>query len=132
MAAEAGLELKAPEVLANTHLALSMAEFARDAGLFEPFHSRLFQAYFQEGQNISEPAVLLTAAREAGLTGPDLEKELTAESYEARLARVRQEATELEIEGVPTFLIKGMRVVGAQPYELIAEMVERAGARRRA
>jgi predicted DsbA family dithiol-disulfide isomerase len=38
----------------------------------------------------------------------------------------------LGITGVPTFVVDGQRLVGAQPYEVLTEFVESAGARRRA
>jgi predicted DsbA family dithiol-disulfide isomerase len=37
----------------------------------------------------------------------------------------------LGVTGVPTFVAGGYGVVGAQPYEMLAQLVEKAGARRR-
>ena len=131
LAAESGLAMRSPDPLANTHLALLAAEFARDAGLFEPFHRRLFEVYFQEAQNIGERPVLLAAAREVGLDVAQLEQALGSERYEERLVEVQREAGRLGVSGIPAFLMEGMWLVGAQPQELLRRMAERAGARRR-
>ncbi len=131
LAAESRLVIRSPEVLANTHLALQAAEFARDAGCLEPFHRRLFAAYFQEGQNIGERDVLLKTARRAGLDVGQLGEALATGRYEERVAEAWREARELGIDGVPTFLMEGMRLVGAQPYELLRQIAERAGAQRK-
>src|SRR6266853_2070796 len=37
----------------------------------------------------------------------------------------------LGVTGVPTFVAGGYGVVGAQPYEMLAQLVEKAGASRR-
>lgn len=132
LAAESGLSMGSPDPLANTHLALLAAEFARDAGRFEPFHRRLFEAYFQEGQNIGERPVLRAAAQEVGLDLARLEQALDSERYEERLEEVRREAGTLGISGIPTFVMEGMWLVGAQPQELLRRMAERAGAQKRA
>ena len=44
--------MKAPDVLANSRLALQAAEFARENGRGDTFDERVFRAYFSEGLNI--------------------------------------------------------------------------------
>ena len=131
LAAECGLTMRSPDPLANTHGALRAAEFARDAGLFEPFHRRLFEVYFQEGQNIGQRAVLLATGGEVGLDVAGLAEALDGGRYEDRLAAAQEEAGRLGISGIPTFLMEGMWLIGAQPIEMLRRMAERAGAQRR-
>ncbi|MGH7348293.1 MAG: DsbA family protein, partial [Candidatus Rokuibacteriota bacterium] len=38
---------------------------------------------------------------------------------------------QLGVTGVPTFVAGGYGVVGAQPYEMLEQLVAKAGARRR-
>jgi len=46
LAEAAGVVMKAPEVLANSRLALQAAEFARENGKGAQFDERVYQAYF--------------------------------------------------------------------------------------
>lgn len=86
LAAEAGLVMSSPSILANTHLALESAEFARDrGGAFVTFHRRLFEAYFQDGLNIGSPEVLVKLAEEVGLHADELRTALAEHRYRARL-----------------------------------------------
>ena len=52
LAEAAGVMMKAPDVLANSRLALQAAEFARENGRGDTFDERVFRAYFSEGLNI--------------------------------------------------------------------------------
>jgi predicted DsbA family dithiol-disulfide isomerase len=42
-----------------------------------------------------------------------------------------REAAAAGVTGIPTFDVGGERVVGAQPYDVLAAAVERQGGRRR-
>jgi predicted DsbA family dithiol-disulfide isomerase len=131
LAAESGLVMHSPDPLANTHLALQAAEFARESGYFEAFHERLFVLYFHEGRNIGDREVLRSAAREVGLDVEQLDEALDTGRYEPRLAEVRRQVTEMGMNGVPAFLMEGIWLVGVQPDELMRRLVERAGAQKR-
>lgn len=128
LAADAGLEMTPPSVVANTHLALEAAEFARQQGGFESLHRRLFEAYYQDGMNIGDPEVLVELVKQAGLDGDELRKALAERRYQRQLDEVREESWRLGITGVPTFFVSGQRVVGAQPYEVLRQAALSAGA----
>ncbi len=53
--------------LSNTRMALEVAEFARDVGRFEAFHHAMFKAYFTDGRDIGDRAVIRSVAEECGL-----------------------------------------------------------------
>lgn len=131
LAAEAGVVMCSPSILANTHLALEAAEFARERGVFTVLHRRLFEAYFHDGVNIGDPEALVKLAEEAGLDGEELRRALTERRYRAQLEEVTREARELGIDGTPTFIIGNLGVVGAQPYEVLRRAAIEAGARPR-
>ncbi|MFZ5815772.1 MAG: DsbA family oxidoreductase, partial [Bacillota bacterium] len=84
-AEELGLPFNPPPILANTRKALALAEYARDQGRLEDLHLPLFQAFFVEGQNLADEAVLREAAARAGLD-PDAALAAVKEGrYEQRL-----------------------------------------------
>ena len=55
-----GLEMHPPAVLTNSLLALEATEYARDQGKEPAFSSAVYQAYFQNGQNIGDIDVILS------------------------------------------------------------------------
>lgn len=131
LAADVGLEMRSPDVIANTHLALEAAEFARERGRFAALHRRIFEAYFQNGRNISEAEVLVELADEMGLDGQALRQALAERRYQGQLEQVTREAAELGVRSTPTYVIGDRRVVGAKPYEVLREQLISAGAKLR-
>ena len=131
LAATVGLEMCPPTLIANTHLALEAAEFARECGCFAAFHRRLFEAYFQDGKNIGDAAVLVALAVELGLDGEGLRLALAERRYQAQLDNVAREAARLGISGTPTFVIGNQHIGGAQPYDVLRKILVNAGAKPR-
>jgi predicted DsbA family dithiol-disulfide isomerase len=131
-------DLRPPGRLSNTRRALAIAQHARDAGRLEPYRAAAFDAYWRQGRDLEDDGDLAEVARAAGLApGPALR----AADDPAALARVdaaRREALAAGVTGIPTFDFganapgEPSRVVGCQPYEVLAEAARRAGARRRA
>lgn len=132
LADEAGLTLKSPRTIANTRMALEAAEFAREHGAFAELHRRLFEAYFQEGANISEIEVLIKLANDIGMDGVELRQALAERRYREKLEETTDDAHRCGVSGTPTFFIGDRCVVGAQPYENLRQASIRAGARPRA
>ena len=87
--------------------------------------SRLFKAYFEEGQDIGDRAILLDMA-----TGAGLDRAMTDRLFEsdADLDDVRARDTHARnrgVSGVPTFVIANQRVVaGAQAPELWLRVID--------
>ncbi|KAI9924540.1 hypothetical protein ASPWEDRAFT_112199 [Aspergillus wentii DTO 134E9] len=86
---------------------------------------KLFQAYFEEEKNITDPKVLLEAAVAGGLERGEVEKLLESEigqevDEEAERARRRT------VTGVPHFTIQGQYVIGgAEAPEVFLEVFEK-------
>ncbi len=117
-AAEFGLPMDPPPYMANTHGALLLAEYARDQGKAAEVHHRLFQAYFVEGRNLADPAVLRGAAEAAGLNPDEAMAALGNPEYEERIERSMAQARNYGVTGAPTFVIEDRyKIVGAQPYD---------------
>ena len=85
----------------------------------------LFQLYFGAGKDISDHAVLVSAAESAGMDGELVARLLGSE---ADLEEIRQEdatAREMGISGVPTFIIDGRYVLtGAQDSDVWRRVLE--------
>ncbi|SFT92782.1 DsbA family protein [Mesorhizobium sp. YR577] len=94
---------------------------------------RLFQLYFEEGQNIGDHAVLTEAAREAGMDAPVVEAMLATDTDRDAVANEAATASRMGITGVPCFLLEGKyAVMGAQESDTLADAIRQiAGAKAR-
>lgn len=87
---------------------------------------RLFRAYFSEGKVLSDHETLIDLAGEVGLPVDAVRACLDTETY-APLARAEEdEASALGVSGVPFFTIGRYAVEGAQPTELLLQVLNRA------
>jgi predicted DsbA family dithiol-disulfide isomerase len=126
MAAEAGLEMRPPAVLANSYLALEAQEFAIEQGRADDFEQRVFRAYFHDQANIGDRGVLLELARDAGLDAAQLDQALAQDRYAMRLKNAALVAHQRGVSGVPTFFIGESLLVGAQSTEVWRQVLQRA------
>jgi predicted DsbA family dithiol-disulfide isomerase len=132
MAAGVGLRLHRHERLINSRPALQAAEFAREQGRFEPMHRELFRAYWDEGRDVSDLAVLREVAATAGVDVAGMESAVKENRFADYLDARRAEAEDLMINGIPAHVIADRYLVmGAQPYELFERVVVKAGVPKR-
>lgn len=120
-----GLEMKSPELLANSRLALEAAEFAKECGKGEIFEERVFRAYFNENLNIGSQGVLGELAAEAGLDRDELNLALESKRYERRVNDNALAAHERGVDGVPTFFVGDYPLVGAQSEQVMRQILQR-------
>lgn len=118
-----GIEIKFPDFLPNSRLAIMSTRAAEEEGYFYDFYLRVYDAYWKEGQDIGDEEVLSKLAEEVGFSWDKVEDYLdsTAESdYQKTLERVKEE----EIVEVPTFMIDGKRFQGVKPYTEFQKYLE--------
>jgi predicted DsbA family dithiol-disulfide isomerase len=118
----------------NTRKALALDEWARDRGKLHEVRTALMDMYWRSGLDIEDDAVLARVVEEAGfsgLGGAVAIRESRAPEVLARVAAMGREAAAAGVTGIPTFDIGAERVVGAQPYQVLAEAVVRQGGRAR-
>jgi predicted DsbA family dithiol-disulfide isomerase len=120
-----GLDMKSPELLANSRLALEAAEFAKECGKAEVFEERVFRAYFNERLNIGSQGVLGELAAEVGLDSDDLDVALESNRYQQRLKDNALAAHERGVDGVPTFFVGDYPLVGAQSEQVMRQILHR-------
>jgi predicted DsbA family dithiol-disulfide isomerase len=133
MGAAVGLHLALHERLINSRPALQAAEFAREQGLFDAMHHELLKAYWDEGKNVSDMAVLREVAVRVGLDVAGMEAAVAEDRFGDYLDARRAEAEELGINGIPAHVIADRYLVmGAQPYELFEQVMAKVGVPKRA
>ena len=81
------------------------------------------RAYWEEGLNIGDPAVLHTLAAELDLE--DAAAPISADLYEEQIARATAQAHAIGINAIPAFLLdRRLIMLGAQPYEVFEQAFE--------
>ena len=123
------LPISPPRILSNSRLALEAAEFAFEAGKGEEFEARVFRAYFGEGANIGEGAVIGALAAETGIDRVELDGALKSGKYSLRLQNNSLDAHRRGLSGVPTLLINGFALAGAQSPDVMRQVIRRAAER---
>ncbi len=90
---------------------------------------RLFQLYFEEGENIGDHAVLAAAAGEAGMDRAVVESLLASDADRDAVAEEAATASRMGITGVPCFLFEGKyAVMGAQEVSTLSDAIKQIAA----
>jgi len=115
----------------NSRLAQELAKWGESKAQSDQFNMALYQAYFVDGQNIGEMDVLMDVVEKVGLP-----LEEAREVVEGRFMRTAVDedwhyARSVGVTSVPTFAVGLTGVVGAQPYEQLARLLEHVGAAKR-
>jgi predicted DsbA family dithiol-disulfide isomerase len=131
VAAELGLPWGRRTRTYNSRRAHELGKWAEASGKGDEFHLAVFQAYFADGRNIADISVLTEIAGTIGLDGRMAEQALAERTFQAAVDRDWDYARTCGITAVPTFMVEGRQVVGAQPYQALEELVRAAGGNRR-
>lgn len=108
-----------PDVVPNSRKALELTELARDAGLHEPVHSRLMEAYWSEARNIGDTETLLELVAEVGLDRDEAVAALADGRYRERVLASTREANAVGINAIPAFVLDNrLLLLGAHPHEV--------------
>ena len=115
----------------NTRMAqraIALVEESRGTDAAARLRAALFRAHFEEGRDVADPAVVVALAEDADADRIVLRDALAAGGGESRVAADQAEAVRLGVAGVPFASASGLAVSGAQPVEVFAELIRRAGA----
>jgi len=112
----------------NSRLAQELAKWADSKSGFEKTHDALYKAYFVDGRNLGDTEVLLDVAQSVGLPVEEARSVLDKRTFKDAVDADWQKARRYGVTGVPTFVAGRSKVVGAQPYEVLAQHLRAAGA----
>ena len=110
---------------ANTFDAHRLVHFAREHDKQSEMMERLFTAYFAEGKNIADPAVLTDLAHDVGLDPAVTAAMLASSRYADDVRSDIREAAQFGINGVPFFVFdRRYAVSGAQGESVFLQALE--------
>jgi predicted DsbA family dithiol-disulfide isomerase len=121
MARQLGVDITLPTVSPQpyTHLAFEGYQYAAAHAKGTEYTHRMFQAFFQEDQDLGNPAVLASLAADIGLDPTAFREALDNRTYQAQHENALREAQAHQIQSVPTILVGTTRIEGVPtPFEL--------------
>jgi len=123
VAEDLGLPLGNRRRTYNSRLAQELGKWAEEEGRGDDFHMAMFKAYFVDGKNLAKIDLLVKVAEDISLDGASARRVLEERTCKDPVDRDWKRAYELGITAVPTFLMNGNRLVGAQTYEALERLV---------
>ncbi len=126
-----GLPFGKREKTFNSRSAQELGLWAESEGQGDAFHMAAFMAYFANGLNIAKPEVLYNLVESVGLSRKDASAVLTERSFKAAVDADGELSRTLRISAVPTFVMNGQKLVGAQPYEELEKLLKANGVAKR-
>lgn len=122
-----GLPFGKREKTYNSRLAQELGKMAEKQGYGEQFHLAAFKAYFADGLNISRKSALLGLGTSVGLSAEQVLEVIEKRTFEEAVDKDWKRSYQMGVRAVPTFMIKGMSLVGAQSYEKLVELMKDSG-----
>jgi predicted DsbA family dithiol-disulfide isomerase len=117
----------------NTFDAHRLIHLGAVRGIQDQVKERLLEATFAEGQPIGDRRTLVGLAVEVGLDEGEARAVIEGDAYAEAVRADERDAAELGITGVPYFVVdRAYGVSGAQPPEVLVEVLQRAWADRHA
>ena len=115
----------------NSRLAQELGKWADTQPGGAALHDAFYRAYFVDARNIGDPDVLIDVVEKTGLPVDGARQALAARSFKAAVDADWAKSRAYGVTGVPTFVAGGHGVVGAQPYEVLTQLLDQVGAARR-
>lgn len=127
MTRELGLTIHVPQDrVTNSRLALEGSLFARDAGLFDAYHRAVFAAFFLAQRDIGDLDTVVSVGAEVGLDAAALRAALAEHRYADAVIRLRQQAEDLGVAAIPTWVANHQGAVGIVAREALLRVVTTA------
>jgi predicted DsbA family dithiol-disulfide isomerase len=121
-----GLELRQGPFGIDSRPALIGAKYAEAQGVGDAYHDAAFRAYWQQAQDISDLHVLREIAKAVRLSIPTFLTALNDQQYDQQVTEDVERANAYGLNGVPALIFGDKYLVsGAQPYEFLAQVVEK-------
>ena len=131
VAAELGLPYGKREKTYNSRLAQELGKLAEKNGMGDLYHMAAFRSYFADGLNIGLDSTLMQLGTSLGLAADDVRNALEKRAFKDAVDEDWNRSYQMGVTAVPTFVLNGMSLVGAQPYEKLVQLMETNGVKKR-
>ena len=114
----------------NSRLSQELGKWGDTIEGGEVLHDAFYRGYFVDRRNIGDAEVLLDIVGEKGLSIEAARDVLEQRSFSDAVDADWAKSQQAGVTGVPTFVAGGYAVVGAQPYEVLEQLMAEIGATR--
>jgi len=122
-----GLTLNVGPFGVDSRPALIGAKYAEEQGCGEAYHDAVFRAYWLDARDISELEILKEVATAVSLNPDEFLAALDDPHYQSQMEADVQQAFTYGLNSVPAIVYNNKYLVsGAQPYEVLVEVAEKA------
>jgi predicted DsbA family dithiol-disulfide isomerase len=122
-----GFDFERMPVAPNTSNAHRLVLLATKHSLGKAMALALYNSYFTQATDITDPIELERIALEVGLVLEDVQNLFSSDLYRDEVQASQLEANRLGISGVPFFIFdQNFAVSGAQPLEVFNQVLDRA------
>lgn len=115
----------------NSRLAQEIGSWAETQEGGHAIHDKFFEAYFVDGRNVGDVEVIIDVVKSVGLDETEARKVLEERSFKEAVDADWEKSHSYGVTGVPTFVCNQQGLVGAQPYEVLEQLMTEAGAEHR-
>ena len=106
-------------------------QHAKASGLQDAMEERLFAAYLEQGELVSDPATLERLAVEVGLDAGEVRAVLASDEHADAVRGDERTAAQLGISAVPCFVVdRTIAASGAQPPAALLDLLQQGWERR--
>lgn len=114
------------EMRPNTIDSHRLIRWASSVGVQDAVVEALFKAYFEQGRDIGDAAVLTSVAADCGMDAELVEELLASEADRELVLREAGLAGQMGVQGVPAFVLEGKYVlVGAQDTDVLLRVFDK-------
>ncbi|MEN9553249.1 MAG: hypothetical protein RLY24_844, partial [Actinomycetota bacterium] len=118
------IALRANTILCHRALHWALVNFGSEKQ--NEFKEALLTAYFTNGKDVGDMATILASAESVGLNATQLQQSLETDEGINEVRQDFEAAIDMEISGVPCFLIDGRYMIpGAQDVDVFEQVLER-------
>ncbi len=115
----------------NSRLAQELGKWSETVRDGERLDKILYEAYFIDKKNIGNLEVLVDLVDKTGLPATEARSILENRTFEEAIDADWAKSREYGVSGVPTYVAGGFGVVGAQPYDVLENLMQEIGAQKR-
>ena len=114
------------EMRPNTIDSHRLIRWASSVGVQDAVVEALFKAYFEQGRDIGDAAVLTSVAADCGMDAELVEELLASDADRELVLREAGLAGQMGVQGVPAFVLEGKYVlVGAQDTDVLLRVFDK-------
>ena len=126
---EYGLEINQGPFGINSRPALIADKYAESQGKGKAFHKAVMDAYWQQARSIDDKSILKEIAESVGLNTENFDAVLADPTFDTEVAADVELAHAYRLDGVPALVFADKYLVsGAQPYDILKQVVEKVQA----